>query len=27
LNKTKYVCIGETDSNLKLDKNSEIESC
>jgi len=27
LNKTKYLCIGETHSNLKLDKNSEIESC
>jgi len=27
LNKTKYLFIGETNSNLKLDKNSEIESC
>jgi hypothetical protein len=27
LNKTKYLCIGETHSNLKLDKNSDIESC
>jgi hypothetical protein len=27
LNKTKYLCIGQTDSNLKLDNNSEIESC
>jgi hypothetical protein len=27
LNKTKYLCIGETHSNLKLDKNSENESC
>ena len=27
LNKTKYLCIGETHSNLKLDKDSEIESC
>jgi len=27
LNKTKYLFIGETHSNLKLDKNSEIESC
>jgi hypothetical protein len=27
LNKTKYLCVGETHSNLKLDKNSEIESC
>ena len=26
LNKTKYLCIGETHSNLKLDKDSEIES-
>jgi hypothetical protein len=26
LNKIKYLCIGETHSNLKLDKNSEIES-
>ena len=26
-NKTKYLCIGETHSNLKLDKDSEIESC
>jgi len=25
LNKTKYLCIGETHSNLKLDKDSEIE--
>jgi len=27
LNKTKYLCIGETHSNLKLDKKSETESC
>jgi len=27
LNKTKYLCIGETHSNLKLDKESEIEFC
>ena len=27
LNKTKYLCIGETHSNLKLDQDSEIESC
>jgi hypothetical protein len=27
LNETKYLCIGEMHSNLKLDKNSEIESC
>jgi len=27
LNKTKYLCTGERHSNLKLDKNSEIESC
>ena len=27
LNKTKYLCFGETDSNLKLDKDSEIEFC
>ena len=27
LNKTKYLCIEERDSNLKLDKDSEIESC
>ena len=27
LNKTKYLCIGQTHSNLKLDKDSEIESC
>jgi hypothetical protein len=27
LNKTKYLRIGETYSNLKLDKDSEIESC
>jgi len=27
LNKTKYLCIGQTHSNLKLDKSSEIESC
>ena len=27
LNKTKYLCVGETHSNLKLDKDSEIESC
>jgi len=27
LNKTKYLCIGETHSNLKLDKDSEMEFC
>jgi hypothetical protein len=27
LNRTKYLCTGETYCNLKLDKNSEIESC
>jgi len=27
LNKTKYLCIGETQNNLKLDKDSEIEFC
>jgi hypothetical protein len=27
LNKTKYLYIGQTHSNLKLDKESEIESC
>jgi hypothetical protein len=27
LNKTKYLCTGETHSNLNLDKDSEIESC
>jgi len=27
LNKTKYLCIGETHSNLKLHKDSEIEFC
>ena len=27
LNKTKYLCIGETHNNLKLDKDSEIEFC
>jgi hypothetical protein len=27
LNKTRYFCIGERHSNLKLDKDSEIESC
>jgi len=27
LNKTKYLCIGEMHSNLKLDKDSEIEFC
>jgi len=27
LNKTKCSCIGQTHSNLKLDKGSEIESC
>jgi hypothetical protein len=26
LNRTEYLCIGETHSNLKLDKDSEIES-
>jgi len=25
LNETKYLCIGETHSNLKLDEDSEIE--
>jgi len=27
LSKTKYLCIGETHNNLKLDKDSEIEFC
>jgi hypothetical protein len=27
LNKRKYLCTGETHSNLKLDKDSEIETC
>jgi hypothetical protein len=27
LNKTKYSCNVETHRNLKLDKNSKIESC
>jgi len=27
LNKTKYLCTGETYNNLKLDKDSEIEFC
>ena len=27
LNKTKYLCIGEAQGNLKLNKDSEIESC
>ena len=27
LNKTKYLFIGETQNNLKLDKESEIEFC
>jgi hypothetical protein len=27
LNKTKYLCIGETTHNLKLDKDKEIEFC
>ena len=27
LNKTKYLYIGETHTNLKLDKESEIEFC
>jgi hypothetical protein len=27
LNKTTYLCVGETHSNLKLDKDSKIESC
>jgi len=27
LNKTKYLCIGESHSNLKLDKDSEIQFC
>jgi len=27
LNKTKYLYIGETQSNLKLDKDSETEFC
>ena len=26
-NNTKYLCIGETHSNLKLDKDKEIELC
>ena len=27
LNKTKYLCIGGTHNNLKLDKDNEIEFC
>ena len=27
MNKTKYLCTGETHNNLKLDKDSEIEFC
>jgi len=27
LNERKYVCIGETQNNLKLDKDSEIQFC
>jgi hypothetical protein len=27
LNKTKYLCTGETHNNLKLDKDNEIEFC
>ena len=27
LNKTKYLCIGRTHNNLKLDKDNEIEFC
>ena len=27
LNTANFLCIGETHSNFKLDKNSEIESC
>jgi len=27
LNKTKYLCAGETRNNLKLEKDSEIEFC
>ena len=27
LNKRKYLCIGQKDSNLKLDKESDIEFC
>ena len=27
LNKTKYLCIGGTHNNLKLDKDYEIEFC
>ena len=27
LNKTKYLCIGETHNNLKLDKENVIEYC
>jgi hypothetical protein len=27
LNKTKYLCIGQTHSSLRLDKVSEIEFC
>jgi hypothetical protein len=27
LNKIKYLCIGETLNNLKLDRGNEIESC
>ena len=26
-NKTKYLCIGETEKNLKLDEDNEIEFC
>ena len=27
LNKTKYLCVGGTRNNLKLDKDNEIEFC
>ena len=27
LNKSKYLCVGETHNNLKLDEDSEIEVC
>ena len=27
VNKTKYLCIGKTHNNLKLDKDSKIEFC
>jgi len=27
LNKTKYLCIGKTHSNLKIDKDIEVEFC